>query len=141
MAHSSRTPLINCTAYQSPLHFYQVGIHRFTPLRTNAYEDRCVAPRRILRLKTQALFESAFITVMPLFLLTGDRYEMGIVTSTYDYGTATFALVLLIVSSKVRITATASALWVWKMGLVWTKSGFSNTYGRERFYRQIHLRS
>lgn len=51
----------------------------------------------------QALLESAFLTFVPLFLLTGDVHGKGVVTSTFDYGTTTFALVVLQVSLKVRV--------------------------------------
>lgn len=53
-------------------------------------------------MRWQALLESGFLTVMPILLLSGDRQGMGVVTSTYDYGTTTFALVVLTVSFKVR---------------------------------------
>lgn len=59
----------------------------------------------------QALLESAFITVMPILLLAGDRHGMGVVTSLYDYGTATFVLVVMIVSFKARA---ASEIYVKK---------------------------
>lgn len=54
-----------------------------------------------LSMPLQALLESAFLTFAPLLLLSGDENGKGVVTSTFDYGTATFALVVLQVSFKV----------------------------------------
>lgn len=48
--------------------------------------------------------ESAFLTLAPLLLLSGDVGGMGVVTTTYDYGTITFTLVVLTVSFKVKLS-------------------------------------
>lgn len=50
---------------------------------------------------SQALIESAFLTFAPIILLSGDVEGMGVVTSTYDYGTMTYALVVIQVTLKV----------------------------------------
>ena len=51
----------------------------------------------------QALIESALLTFAPIVLLSGDVQGMGVVTSTYDYGTMTYALVVIQVTLKVTL--------------------------------------
>lgn len=47
--------------------------------------------------------ESAFLTFAPIVLLSGDVNGKGVVTSTYDFGTMTYALVVIQVTLKVRV--------------------------------------
>lgn len=49
----------------------------------------------------KGFLESGFLTLAPLLLLSGGSEAAGVVTSTYDYGTMTFSLVILQASLKV----------------------------------------
>ncbi|CAN0059795.1 unnamed protein product, partial [Sphacelaria rigidula] len=73
---------------------------RFPHLYAYGIKDGYMRPKIFWSWMLQALLESAFITVMPLILLSGDNDGMG--ASAYDYGTATFALVVVTVSFKVQ---------------------------------------
>lgn len=54
-------------------------------------------PRGVVK----GILESGFLTLAPLLLLSGGTEAAGVVTSTYDYGTMTFSLVILQASLKV----------------------------------------
>lgn len=96
------------------------------------------------QLAWQALIESAFLTFAPIVLLSGDVNGKGVVTSTYDYGTMTYALVVIQVTLKValfvcnvlvfcicrRIEELLSGPNPFEATLVWTSLGPARTNPR-----------
>ncbi|CAM9108152.1 unnamed protein product [Ectocarpus sp. 8 AP-2014] len=75
---------------------------RYPQLYAYGITDRCMRPMIFWSwmLQARAVLESAFLTIAPVLLLSGDTREMGVVTSTYDYGTLTFSLVVIQVTLK-----------------------------------------
>eukprot|EP00903_Cladosiphon_okamuranus_P011458 g10792.t1 len=73
---------------------------RYPQLYAYGIKDRCMRPTIFWSWMLQALIESAFLTFAPIILLSGDVNGMGVVTSTYDYGTMTYALVVIQVTLK-----------------------------------------
>ncbi|CAN0256362.1 unnamed protein product, partial [Pylaiella littoralis] len=78
---------------------------RYPQLYAYGIEDRCMRPTIfwswVLQARnSDAVVESAFLTLTPILLLSGDATGRGVVTSTYEYGTMTYALVVVQVTFK-----------------------------------------
>jgi len=72
----------------------------FPELYYEGISDSWMSPQIFWSWMIQALFEGLWISLIPIYFLTGGNVTEGIVTSFYDPGSATFCLLVIVVNLK-----------------------------------------